>query len=59
MWLGEITPRIPQSSWGIQVPGEKKAIDQLEGIQRQAMRMIKVLEDMTYVARFTHRLCIQ
>ena len=29
----------------------KKAVDNLEGVQRQARGVIKVLEDITYVAR--------
>ena len=47
MWVGESTCRIPQSSWGITLT-ERRQLDDLEGVQRQARRTIKVLEDMTH-----------
>lgn len=36
----------------------EKAVDKLEWVQRQAWRMIKELEDMTYVAYWSSRRCI-
>lgn len=54
VWAGEITPRIPQSSWGI-ITAERRQLNELEGVQRQARRVIKVLEEMTYAARLMNQ----